>query len=47
MIEHMSLGEKLVFICPSEKGYGKRGAGHVIPPNSDVFLINLNTLFIC
>ena len=38
MVAHMSLGEKLYFICPSEFAYGKRGAGGAIPPNADVII---------
>ena len=36
MVLHMSVGEKLYFICPSEFAYGSRGAGGAIPPNTDI-----------
>merc|ERR1712107_266141 len=32
----MSLGEKATLHIPSELGYGERGAGGAIPPNSDL-----------
>ena len=32
----MSKGEKIRVTCPSELAYGSRGAGGVIPPNSDL-----------
>jgi len=36
IVMHMSIGEKLYFICPSEFAYGSRGAGRAIPPNADI-----------
>ena len=33
----MKPGEKRALIVPPELGYGKRGAGNVIPPNSTLF----------
>jgi len=35
-IELMSIGDKLVAFIPSKLGYGERGAGNVIPPNSNI-----------
>lgn len=32
----MSFGDKAVFFIPSNLGYGERGAGNVIPPNSNI-----------
>lgn len=32
----MNLGDKAVFYIPSKLGYGERGAGNVIPPNSNI-----------
>ena len=32
----LSIGEKISVVCPSELAYGSRGAGNVIPPNSDL-----------
>ena len=32
----LSIGEKISVVCPSELAYGSRGAGGVIPPNSDL-----------
>lgn len=32
----MKEGEKIKLIVPSEKAYGQKGAGHVIPPNADL-----------
>ena len=38
----MSLGEKAELHITSDYGYGERGAGDVIPPNSDlVFEVEL------
>ncbi len=33
---HMSYGEKAMLFIPSELGYGERGAGRNIPPNTDL-----------
>lgn len=33
----MCIGEKRKLRIPSDMGYGSRGAGQVIPPNSDLF----------
>ncbi|MCF6132556.1 peptidylprolyl isomerase [Flavobacterium wongokense] len=35
-LEHMNLGDKAVIFIPSKLGYGERGAGNVIPPNSNI-----------
>ena len=35
-IEQMSIGDKIVVFIPSHLGYGERGAGNVIPPNSNI-----------
>jgi cyclophilin family peptidyl-prolyl cis-trans isomerase len=32
----MNFGDKAVFFIPSKLGYGERGAGNVIPPNSNI-----------
>lgn len=32
----LSFGDKAVFFIPSNLGYGERGAGNVIPPNSNI-----------
>jgi peptidyl-prolyl cis-trans isomerase A (cyclophilin A) len=32
----MNAGDKAVFFIPSKLGYGERGAGNVIPPNSNI-----------
>ena len=32
----MSVGDKITAFIPSYLGYGERGAGEVIPPNSDL-----------
>lgn len=32
----MTLGDKVVVICPSNTAYGSGGAGSLIPPNSDL-----------
>ncbi len=38
----MSLGEKAVITCPPDYGYGKSGAGGVIPPNATlVFVVEM------
>jgi len=36
VVSKMSLGEKIYVVCPSELAYGNRGAGELIPPNSDI-----------
>jgi cyclophilin family peptidyl-prolyl cis-trans isomerase len=33
---YMSFGDKATFFIPSKLGYGERGAGAVIPPNSNI-----------
>jgi peptidyl-prolyl cis-trans isomerase A (cyclophilin A) len=35
-IEKLNIGDKAVIFIPSHLGYGERGAGRVIPPNSDI-----------
>ncbi len=35
-IEQMSVGDKLIAFLPPNLGYGERGAGGVIPPNSEI-----------
>ena len=37
-VMRLSIGEKISVVCPSELAYGSRGAGGVIPPNSDLVL---------
>jgi hypothetical protein len=32
----MTLGDHLKVTCPSDTAYGSRGAGGLIPPNSDL-----------
>lgn len=32
----MKVGDKVRIFIPSFLGYGERGAGNVIPPNSDI-----------
>ena len=43
---HLSLGMKARLLCPPDFAYGSKGAGDVIPPNSnilfDVELIEIN-----
>jgi len=36
VVSKMSLGEKIYVICPARLAYGERGAGGVIPPNTDI-----------
>ena len=42
----MCLGEKRTLVIPPEKGYGKRGAGNVIPPDATLIfeteLVSIN-----
>ncbi len=35
-IELLSFGDKIMVYIPSNLGYGAQGAGHVIPPNTDI-----------
>ncbi|HNP34148.1 MAG TPA: peptidylprolyl isomerase [Flavobacterium sp.] len=35
-LEHMNLGDRALIYIPSKLGYGERGAGNVIPPNSNI-----------
>lgn len=35
-VAQMKVGQKIRLYIPSELGYGKRGAGRVIPPNADL-----------
>jgi peptidyl-prolyl cis-trans isomerase A (cyclophilin A) len=35
-IENLTYGDKVVAFIPSKLGYGERGAGNVIPPNSNI-----------
>jgi peptidyl-prolyl cis-trans isomerase A (cyclophilin A) len=35
-LEQMSIGDRLVAFIPANLGYGERGAGNVIPPNSNI-----------
>ncbi|MEO9558662.1 MAG: FKBP-type peptidyl-prolyl cis-trans isomerase, partial [Nonlabens ulvanivorans] len=32
----MNYGDKIVAFVPSDLGYGERGAGNVIPPNTEL-----------
>ena len=32
----MTLGDHIKVVCPSSTAYGSRGAGGLIPPNSDL-----------
>lgn len=36
VVGRMTKGEKIYVICPSKFAYGERGAGGVIPPNTDI-----------
>lgn len=36
VVSRMSKGEKISVICPSRYAYGERGAGGIIPPNTDI-----------
>ncbi|WP_130735010.1 peptidylprolyl isomerase [Flavobacterium sp. J27] len=41
-VNNMSIGEKTILFIPSELGYGKNGAGKLIPPNTNlIFEIEL------
>ena len=35
-LEKMNFGDKAVLFIPSKLGYGEKGAGNVIPPNSNI-----------
>lgn len=35
-INNMNLNDKAIFFIPSNLGYGEKGAGNVIPPNSNI-----------
>ena len=35
-VARLSVGEKISVVCPSALAYGERGAGRIIPPNSDL-----------
>ncbi|RZJ30209.1 MAG: peptidylprolyl isomerase, partial [Flavobacterium sp.] len=35
-LEQMNIGDKIVAFIPSKLGYGERGAGNVIPPNTNI-----------
>jgi FKBP-type peptidyl-prolyl cis-trans isomerase len=42
MLQHLTLGERSIFEIASDKAYGPKGAGGVIPPDADlVFDIEL------
>lgn len=36
VVSKMSKGEKIRVTCPSHLAYGERGAGGIIPPNTDL-----------
>ena len=36
VVSRMSFGEKVYVVCPYKLAYGERGAGGVIPPNTDI-----------
>ena len=36
MLDQLSLGERSIFDIDSDKAYGPRGAGGVIPPDADL-----------
>jgi FKBP-type peptidyl-prolyl cis-trans isomerase len=36
VVAQMSKGEKIKVTCPSDLAYGSRGAGGIIPPNTDL-----------
>ena len=35
-VQKLKVGEKAKLFCPAKTAYGERGAGRVIPPNSDL-----------
>ncbi|HJW53668.1 MAG TPA: FKBP-type peptidyl-prolyl cis-trans isomerase [Burkholderiaceae bacterium] len=35
-VQRLKVGEKAKLFCPAKTAYGERGAGGVIPPNSDL-----------
>jgi FKBP-type peptidyl-prolyl cis-trans isomerase len=35
-INNMNFNDKAIFFIPANLGYGERGAGNVIPPNSNI-----------
>jgi FKBP-type peptidyl-prolyl cis-trans isomerase FkpA len=35
-VQKMNVGEKAKLFCPAKTAYGERGAGGIIPPNSDL-----------
>jgi FKBP-type peptidyl-prolyl cis-trans isomerase len=37
VVASMSKGEKVKVKCPSKLAYGERGAGRVIPPDTDIY----------
>ncbi len=34
---HMTINMKLRIFCPSEKAYGSKGSGNLIPPDMDLY----------
>lgn len=36
VILKLTIGDSVTVICPANYAYGSRGAGSVIPPNSDL-----------
>ena len=34
---HMTINTKIRIFCPSEKAYGPKGSGNLIPPNMDLY----------
>ena len=45
-IPQLNVGTKAILYIPADLAYGKRGAGHVIPPNSDlIFVVELLDVF--
>ena len=42
VVSHMSVGETIYFICPSQYAYGNNGVGTAIAPNTDIeFVVEL------